>query len=162
METSSSLDFTYSVALQAFSDSLVSTKSALAQNQALLQQSIDQNTFLTNNVWMMLCTALVFIMHLGFATLESGLTRSKNTANVLFKNTVIPAIGILAFALVGFNLMYPGAEYAGSFFGFSGFGLALPENGESMAYNMGYTYWTDFLFQGMFAATCATPSCRGL
>lgn len=119
---------------------------------------MEQAVFTVNNVWMMISTALVFIMHLGFAALESGLTRSKNTTNVLFKNTLIPGIGLLTYALVGFNLMYPGFASGTSmdFFGFAGFGLKLPEGGETNAYNAGYTYWTDFLFQGMFAATCAT------
>ena len=99
---------------------------------------------------------LVFIMHLGFATLESGLCRSKNTVNILFKNVIIVSIGLLTYTLVGFNLMYPGADYAGGFFGFSGFGLSLPENGLTEGYNPGYTYYTDFLFQAMFAATAAT------
>lgn len=119
---------------------------------------MEQVLFTTNNLWMMIATALVFIMHLGFASLESGLTRSKNTTNVLFKNTIIPGLGLLTFALIGFNLMYPGFEAGKSmaFFGFSGFGLNVPPGGETMKYNPGYTYWTDFLFQGMFAATCAT------
>ena len=39
----------------------------------------------TNNVWMMICTALVFFMHTGFAFLEIGLTRKKNAINILFK-----------------------------------------------------------------------------
>lgn len=121
-----------------------------------LKTGLSETTFIVHNLWMMIATALVFIMHLGFATLETGLTRSKNTVNVLFKNTLTPAIGLLMFALLGFNLMYPGADYAGKFFGFSGFGLPMPEGGETNAYNPGYTYWTDFLFQGMFAATCAT------
>lgn len=114
--------------------------------------------FTVNNVWMMVATALVFIMHLGFASLESGLTRSKNTVNVLFKNTITPAIGLLTYAFVGFGLMYPGFENGVSMdvFGFSGFGLSVPENGTTSEYNPGYTFWTDFLFQGMFAATCAT------
>jgi Amt family ammonium transporter len=113
--------------------------------------------FATNNVWMMVCTALVFIMHMGFSTLESGLTRSKNTVNVLFKNVFIICMGLLTYYVVGFNLMYPGdAWMAGKFLGFSGFGLTLPEGGGTSAYNVGYTYWTDFLFQGMFAATAAT------
>ena len=47
----------------------------------------------TNNTWMLVATFMVFIMHLGFATLESGLTRSKNTVNILFKNTGVLAIG---------------------------------------------------------------------
>jgi Amt family ammonium transporter len=115
-----------------------------------------ENLFTINNVWMMVSIFLVFIMHLGFATLESGLCRSKNTVNILFKNIIIVAIGLLTYTFVGFNLMYPGAEYAGGFFGFSGFGLSLPENGLTEAYNPGYTYYTDFLFQAMFAATAAT------
>lgn len=68
-------------------------------------QSVSQELFTINNLWMMMATALVFIMHLGFASLEAGLTRAKNTVNILFKNTVIPAIGLLTYAIVGFNLM---------------------------------------------------------
>ena len=104
----------------------------------------------------MISTFLVFIMHLGFATLEAGLTRSKNTVNILFKNTIIPGIGLLTYALVGFNLMYPGSDFAGAFFGFAGFGLELPEGWDTSNYNAGYTYFTDFIFQAMFAATAAT------
>jgi Amt family ammonium transporter len=133
---------------------------AYQETSAAVTATIDTaavTLFTVNNVWMMLATALVFVMHLGFAALESGLTRSKNTVNVLFKNTITPAIGLLTYALVGFSLMYPGfADGSMSFFGFAGFGLTLPENGTSDAYNPGYTFWTDFLFQGMFAATCAT------
>jgi Amt family ammonium transporter len=112
-----------------------------------------------NNVWMMLCTALVFFMHLGFAFLEIGLTRQKNTINILFKNIFIITVGLLLYALVGFNLMYPnwGANSAG-YLGDFIFGISEPlKNGTlDLAYNEGYTYWTDFLFQGMFAATAAT------
>ncbi|WP_339757946.1 ammonium transporter [Algoriphagus aquimarinus] len=115
-----------------------------------------QDLFTVNNLWMMIATSMVFLMHLGFASLEAGLTRSKNTINILFKNTIIPAIGLLTYAFVGFNLMYPGAEYAGSFFGFAGFGLTLPEGWDTSNYNEGYTFFTDFIFQAMFAATAAT------
>jgi Amt family ammonium transporter len=110
----------------------------------------------TNNVWMMICTALVFFMHLGFAFLEIGLTRQKNTLNILFKNIFIITMGLLLYCLIGFNLMYPG-EFNG-FLGFAGFGLDAPlvDGTLDLAYNEGYTYWTDFLFQGMFAATAAT------
>ena len=113
-----------------------------------------------NNVWMMICTALVFFMHTGFAFLEIGLTRQKNTLNILFKNILIITIGLLLYCLVGFNLMYPGfAEGSAGIFGFAGFGLEAPLTAEGaldLTYNEGYTYWTDFLFQGMFAATAAT------
>ncbi|MAE64332.1 MAG: ammonium transporter [Phycisphaeraceae bacterium] len=112
-----------------------------------------------NNVWMMVSAFLVFIMHLGFASLESGLTRAKNTTNILFKNTAIIAIGLLTYAIMGFNIMYPGDEWmgGGKFLGFAGFGIDAGPDGETIKYADGaYTYWTDFLFQAMFAATCAT------
>ena len=112
-----------------------------------------------NNVWMMLCTALVFFMHLGFAFLEIGLTRQKNTINILFKNIFIITVGLLLYALVGFNLMYPtwGANASG-YLGDFIFGISAPlkDGVLDLAYNEGYTFWTDFLFQGMFAATAAT------
>ncbi len=112
----------------------------------------------TNNVWMMICTALVFFMHTGFAFLEIGLTRQKNTINILFKNIFIITAGLLLYYIGGFNLMYPGfAEGSAGFIDFAGFGIAPPENGMTAEYaDGGYTWWTDFLFQGMFAATAAT------
>ena len=107
----------------------------------------------------MLCTALVFFMHLGFAFLEIGLTRQKNTINILFKNIFIITVGLLLYALVGFNLMYPtwGANASG-YLGDFIFGISAPlkDGVLDLAYNEGYTFWTDFLFQGMFAATAAT------
>ena len=114
--------------------------------------------FTANNVWMMICTALVFFMHLGFSFLEIGLTRQKNTVNILFKNFFVITAGLLLYAIGGFNLMYPGFEEgAAGFFKFAGFGIEAPEGGMTSAYaDGGYTWWTDFLFQGMFAATAAT------
>jgi len=114
--------------------------------------------FTTNNVWMMICTALVFFMHLGFSFLEIGLTRQKNTVNILFKNFFVITIGLLLYCIGGFNLMYPGFdEGAMGVLKFAGFGIAPPEGGMTAEYaSGGYTWWTDFLFQGMFAATAAT------
>ncbi len=114
--------------------------------------------FTANNIWMMVSIFLVFIMHLGFATVETGLTRAKNTVNILFKNTAIVAIGLLTYALIGFNLMYPGEFTIAGIFGFAGFGVDCPEGAAGLIdYADGaYSYWTDFLFQGMFAATAAT------
>ena len=95
------------------------------------------------------------MMHLGFATLESGLTRSKNTVNVLFKNVTIIAIGIITYAICGFNLMYPG-EFNG-ILGFSGFGINFPADNGLINYADGnYSYYADFIFQAMFAATAVT------
>jgi len=111
----------------------------------------------TNNVWMMLCAALVFFMHLGFSFLEIGLTRQKNTINILFKNFFIITMGIIVYCLIGFNLMYPGNFniIGNGILGFAGLGLDSIA-AANLAYNEGYTYWTDFLFQAMFAATAGT------
>lgn len=117
-----------------------------------------ESLFTTNNLWILMSAALVFIMHLGFATLEAGFVQKKNTINILFKNCMIVCIGLLTYYAMGFNLMYPGGETAGGFIGFAGFGLTMPEGAAgAMEYADGnYTYWTDFIFQAMFAATCAT------
>ncbi len=116
----------------------------------------ERANFVANNTWMLVATVLVFIMHLGFATLESGFVQRKNVVNILFKNVMIVTIGILSYYLIGFGLMYPGVE--GEYLSFGGFGLNPPAgDAGSINYADGnYTYYTDFIFQGMFAATCCT------
>ena len=141
-------------ALLGLDSPLFGQEAAVAEEAAPAADAVSAEMFTVNNVWMMVSTFLVFIMHLGFAMVESGLTQAKNTVNILFKNTSIVAIGLLTYAAMGFNLMYPG-EFNG-YFGFAGWGIGTDEAGITSAYNVGYTYWTDFLFQGMFAATAAT------
>lgn len=118
---------------------------------------MDEATYIVNNLWILIASVLVFIMHLGFASLEAGFVRKKNTVNILFKNSMIISIGLLTYYFVGFNLMYPDAPING-FFGFDGFGLSIPDGAAGgIEYADGaYTYWTDFIFQAMFAATGAT------
>ncbi|MEM7103853.1 MAG: ammonium transporter [Bacteroidota bacterium] len=116
-----------------------------------------ESLFTANNLWILIAAVLVFVMHLGFSMLEAGFVRKKNTVNILFKNVMIIAIGLITYFFVGFNLMYPGVN-EGGFFGFAGFGLTMPEgDAGAIAYADGaYTYWSDFIFQAMFAATCCT------
>jgi ammonium transporter, Amt family len=113
--------------------------------------------FTISTLWTLIAAGLVFLMHLGFATLESGLTQSKNAVNVLFKNVFIICMGIFTYALWGFNAMYPGefngffalggpittADYGNTDFSYGGTALCM-------------TGWADFIFQAMFAATAAT------
>lgn len=133
--------------------------------------------FTTSNLWLLLAAGLVFIMHLGFATLESGLCRAKNTVNVLFKNVWIISVGVLTYAFWGFNAMYPGdmmsedketGEVTGDWDGYfakgSWFGNPGSTQEEIDTWNQDqlssgyadYNWWTDFIFQAMFAATGAT------
>ena len=114
--------------------------------------------FTISNLWVLIAAVLVLIMHLGFASLESGLTQSKNTTNILFKNVFIICMGIITYLVYGFNAMYPG-----DFNGWFAFGspVTMADYGEEVTFAYGgtglaMTAWTDFIFQAMFAATAAT------
>lgn len=123
-------------------------------------------TFTVNNLWILISAALVFIMHLGFASVESGLCQKKNTVNILFKNMFIVCIGAVGYMLYGFNAMYPGnlgddPTLWNSFFSFGKPITAAFTTDADIVANMtseyaDYTYWADFIFQAMFAATAAT------
>jgi len=111
--------------------------------------------FTVNNLWLLIAAVLVLTMHLGFSTLEAGLTQSKNTTNILFKNVFIICIGIISYAVYGFNAMYPG-EFNGFFAAGSWFGADNADVSLMTSAYADYTWWTDFIFQAMFAATAAT------
>ena len=111
--------------------------------------------FTVNNLWLLISAALVFIMHLGFSCVETGLTQSKNTVNILFKNLFIVSVGIVGYAFYGFNAMYPG-EFNGFFATGSWFGVDNDDVTMMTDAYASYTWWTDFIFQAMFAATAAT------
>ena len=134
---------------------------AVVEQAAVDGPSVVDSLLTANNIWMMFCTALVFIMHLGFAGVEAGFGQAKNTVNILFKNTLTPVIGIVTYALAGFFLMYPGFETPGwlafDTSGWSTMWFSPSKVDVSAGYADGaYTFWTDFLFQAMFAATAAT------
>lgn len=122
------------------------------------QASPEYVKFIIDNLWILIAAFMVLLMHLGFATVESGLTQSKNAVNVIYKNVFILCTGILIYAFIGFQLMYPG-DFNG-FLGFGGFGIGYdPSDLVGMltpAYGEEMTIWTDFIFQAMFAATAAT------
>lgn len=139
--------------------------SEAAENSAAsveaFQQSDEYTKFVVDNVWILLSAMLVFLMHLGFATVESGFMPAKNTVNVIYKNIFILTTGILTYSIVGFRLMYPGDfNIWQGVLGFPGFGIGFdPDNASKFLtteYGMDMTIWSDFLFQAMFAATAAT------
>jgi Amt family ammonium transporter len=113
--------------------------------------------FTISNLWLLIAAALVFIMHLGFATVESGLGQSKNTVNILFKNVFIICMGLITYALWGFNAMYPGfAEGSAGVFAMGSWFDVEASVAMMTAEYADYTWYTDFIFQAMFAATAAT------
>ena len=100
-----------------------------------------------NNTWVILAGALVFLMQAGFALVEAGFTRAKNTTNIAMKNFMDFSVGALAYWAIGFGLAY-GGETLGGFVAYGSIGDAFFVNnpGES----------TSWFFQVVFAATAAT------
>lgn len=109
----------------------------LAETVALHQQSLDM-------IWLLLAAALVFFMQAGFAMVEIGLTRAKNSGNIIMKNLMDFSVGALFYWAIGWALMY-GTSYAG-LFGFSQFFITDADP----------VLFRDWMFQVVFAATAAT------
>jgi len=128
----------------------------------LAQHGATFDFFTISNLWILIAAAFVFMMHLGFASLESGLTQSKNTTNILFKNVFIICMGIITYLVYGFNAMYPGdmgVDWNGIFAFGSPTTMAAYGSEVTFAYGgtgLAMTAWADFIFQAMFAATAAT------
>ncbi len=117
-----------------------------------------------DTVWVLIAAFLVFFMNLGFAMVESGLCRAKNTVNILAKNFIVFAISSISFWIIGWGLMY------GNGSGFSGLeGLFFVSGADNSpatadAYKgvyaalnwTGVPLWAKFFFQLVFAGTAAT------
>lgn len=114
-----------------------------------LKNSIHQSEYHSNNLWMVFSCAFLFLMILGFACLETGLTRSKNAANVLFKYTLIPTIALITFIGWGYNLMYPDQHLISGFLGKFKFGIDVI-NETTSTYS--YSFWTFILYQALLIA----------
>ena len=101
----------------------------------------------TDVIWVLISAVLVFFMQAGFALCEAGLTRAKNTGNILMKNMMDFCIGVPCFWLIGFGLMFAGS---GSLIG--GFDPMIRGT-----YDFGtLPTWCYAIFQTVFCATAAT------
>lgn len=119
----------------------------------------DRSFFPLSNLWVLIAAGLVFMMHLGFATLEAGLTQKKNTVNVLYKNVFVICAGIFLFALTGFRSMLP-PETFNKFFHL-GFWIDVDPRDYLDLMSSRYTYgqntwWSEYLYMAMFAAASAS------
>lgn len=101
-----------------------------------------------DNMWLLVAAFLVMFMQPGFAMVETGFTRSKNTANILMKNLMDFAIGSLLYWIIGFTLMY--GDSIGGFIGTPDLFFMSDGFGEN------YSDYADLFFQTVFAATAAT------
>jgi Amt family ammonium transporter len=106
--------------------------------------SIDNLQTALTFLWLIIAGAIVFLMHAGFSLVEIGLTRTKNTANILMKNFMTICLGVVVYWAVGWGIMY-GADYAG-LIGIDQFFLMGADN----------ALWNSWWFQMVFAATGAT------
>ncbi|MGH7947878.1 MAG: ammonium transporter, partial [Candidatus Binataceae bacterium] len=129
-----------------------------------LADSIRNSKIAEDTVWTLITAFLVFFMNLGFAMVESGFCRAKNTSNILAKNYIVFAVSSVAFLLVGFGIMFGDGN---SLFGTSGLWfVGGADNSPAMgdAYHgvygsLGWTgtpLWGTFFFQLVFAGTAAT------
>lgn len=78
----------------------------------IVQQQMDTLSANADTLWMLIAAILVFFMQAGFAMVESGFTRAKNSAKIIMKNLMDFAIGSLLFLVVGYGLIY-GQDIAG-------------------------------------------------
>jgi Amt family ammonium transporter len=101
-----------------------------------------------DNMWLLVAAFLVMFMQPGFAMVEAGFTRSKNTANILMKNLMDFSIGSILYWAIGFTLMY--GESIGGFIGTPDLFFM------SEGYGSNYSDYADLFFQTVFAATAAT------
>lgn len=124
---------------------------ALAMTSPVFAQEPDPISELTrglNTLWILITGFLVFWMQAGFALVEAGLTRSKNTTNILFKNLIDFVFATVAFWAFGYAFMY-GSSAAG-WIGTSGFFIS---GGEDVVGVPVLAFW---FFQLVFAGTAAT------
>ena len=101
-----------------------------------------------NNIWVLIAAFLVMFMQPGFAMVESGFTRKKNTANILMKNLMDFSVGALIYWLIGYSIMY-GDSIFGGIIGKPYLFFNSNDIGD-------YADKADILFQTVFAATAAT------
>ncbi len=117
-----------------------------------------------DTVWVLITAFLVFFMNLGFAMVESGLCRAKNTVNILAKNFIVFAISTLAYFVAGFGLMYgngnplvglEGILFAGGADNSPAVGDAYVGVYSALSWT-GVPFWAKFFFQLVFCGTAAT------
>jgi ammonium transporter, Amt family len=138
--------------------------SLVQAQEAAAPPAIDNTKVALDTIWTMMAAFLVFFMNLGFAMVESGLCRAKNTVNILFKNFIVFAASSIAFLVLGFGVMFgDGNPYFGTQgLWFVGGADNSPLTGD--AYQGVYTsiawsstpIWAKFFFQLVFAGTAAT------
>jgi Amt family ammonium transporter len=152
----------------AMTQPAATTAAASAPSAPVTQKTLDDMKSAmsvgVDTVWVLFTAFLVFFMNLGFAMVESGLCRAKNTVNILAKNFIVFAIASVSFWFIGWGLMFGNGS---PFMGLEGLFFAggadnSPAIGDAYkgvyaAINWtGVPLWAKFFFQLVFAGTAAT------
>ena len=129
----------------AVTETITEVVTAPAEEASAAPDTLGELALGLNTVWMLLAAMLVFFMQPGFALVEAGFTRVKNTANILMKNFVDFMFGSLLYWFIGFGLMFGAGGFIGMphFFDLSFIDNGLPTEGF-------------LIFQTVFCATAAT------
>ena len=104
--------------------------------------------------WVLICAALVYFMQAGFALCEAGLTRAKNTGNILMKNMMDFCIGTPCFWIIGFSIMFNGG--LGGIIGKPDFFILGKYTADNSVVPQTMPLWCYVIFQTVFCATAAT------
>ena len=112
-----------------------------------MENQIFELSYALDTFYFLICGALVMWMAAGFAMLEAGLVRSKNTTEILTKNVALYAIACTMYMVCGYSIMYGGADFTTFLSGIVGDGVAGAEEAAT------YAPSADFFFQVVFVAT---------
>lgn len=129
-----------------------------------------ETAYILNSFMFLICGAMVMWMAAGFAMLEAGLVRSRNTAAICLKNIVLYALAGLAYYLIGYNIMYVGIDDLGFWGSFSWLynpsvaevtlmgaeDEALVGATQEVVGGADYSIMSDWFFQMVFVATAAS------
>lgn len=121
-----------------------------------MEANLTQLSYSVDTLYFLVMGVLVMFMAPGFAMLEAGLVRAKNTSEILTKNVALFSIASVMYLLVGYAIMYPGDAGAGSWLPVFGSLIGDENTAEAVLASGGDTYYSarsDFFFQVVFVAT---------
>lgn len=120
---------------------------ALSNSIAESAGGITELQYALDTFYFLICGALVMWMAAGFAMLEAGLVRAKNTTEILTKNVALYAVACTMYMVCGYSIMYGGGDFTWFLSGITGDGVAGAEEAAT------YAPSADFFFQVVFVAT---------
>ncbi len=119
-------------------------------------EDLVQTNYALDTFYFLVMGVLVMFMAPGFAMLEAGMVRAKNTSEILTKNVALFAIACIMYMICGYYIMYPGDAGSGGLIPLIGFGIGEENSVDAVLESGGETYYSvrsDYFFQVVFVAT---------